>query len=51
MTIIQIIWTIIFIIAILLFLVVELVVVVGGARDLVAMMKVLVQARGNEKEN
>jgi len=41
MTYAQIIWTIIFIIAVLMFLVVEIVIVIGGARDLVYMLKKL----------
>ncbi|UCE04928.1 MAG: hypothetical protein JSW07_15065 [bacterium] len=50
MTTLQTIWTIIFAIAVLLFLVVEIVVVIGGARDLVHMMKVLVRAGRDYKE-
>jgi len=41
MTATQTIWTIIFVIALLLFLVVEIVVVIGGARDVIHLMKVL----------
>jgi len=42
-TFVQIIWTIIFIIAVLMFLVVEIIVTVGGARDLVYMLKILIK--------
>lgn len=43
MTYAQIIWTIIFFIAVLMFLVVEIVVIVGGGRDLVYMLKKLLK--------
>jgi hypothetical protein len=38
-------WTVVFAIAVLLFLVVEVVVVVGGAGDVVAMVRSLVEHR------
>ena len=38
-------WTVVFAIAVLLFLVVEVVVVVGGAGDIVAMVRSLVEHR------
>ena len=38
-------WTVVFAVAVLLFLVVEVVVVVGGAGDIVAMVRSLVEYR------
>ena len=38
-------WTVVFAVAVLLFLVVEVVVVVGGAGDIVAMVRSLVEHR------
>lgn len=48
MTTIQIIWTIIFAIAVFLFLVVEITVVIGGAANLVHMIKVLIGNNENK---
>ena len=45
MTVAQTIWTIIFAIAVLLFLIVEIVVIIGGARNLIDMMKFLKKAK------
>lgn len=47
MTLLQLSWTIIFAIALLLFTIVEIVVVIGGAKNLLHMMKALLKNKDN----
>ena len=51
MTFYQTFWTIIFTIAVLLFLIVEIVVIIGGAWNLAHMMKILIKTKNAEERD